>query len=140
MKHKDNPADATKAIQDLLESQEQWLILRLRGKALVRNTSKAVGTNISWSVLDDVLRARDHVTGRKLRMDQVLFERPVELLMCGELDGEDISWTVKIKGTTKEVLEKIYSEYKRKSDDTSHVIFQGLDKQSKGKYYLNLSS
>jgi hypothetical protein len=145
LKHKDNPADATKAIQDLLKSQEQWLISLLRGRALVRNTSKIIGSNISWYIKDGVLRACDHVTGRKFNHNQVLFEKPVKLVLCGKLREEEKEWIVDIEGTTKEVLEKIYFEYKPMFKDMGDEMwFEGLSKvlmgKHKGKYFLHLGS
>jgi hypothetical protein len=143
LKYKNNLADATKAIQFLLAYQKQWLISRLRSKAWVRNTSEIVGNNISWFIKDGVLGAYDDVTGRKFRMDQVLFEKPVQLLICGELDEENKEWTVKIEGTTEQVLEKIYSAYKYKSmfeEMGDGWFFEGLHKVHKGKYFLHLGS
>jgi hypothetical protein len=148
MKHKDNLADATKAIQVLLQAQPKWLISRLRGKAWVRNSyenvrnknSVIVGSNISWFIKDGVMKAYDLVTGRMLRDDQVLFHRPVELLLCGELDGEDTDYPVKTdktdKGTTEEVLQKIYSHCKPMFKMHEEWGFQGLLKIDKGKYII----
>jgi hypothetical protein len=76
-------------------------------------------------------------------MDQVLFEKPVQLLICGELDEENKEWTVKIEGTTEQVLEKIYSAYKYKSmfeEMGDGWFFEGLHKVHKEKYFLHLGS
>lgn len=141
LKHREDSADTTAAIKVLLAFQERWLVSQLRRTALVRNTSKIVGDNISWFIQNGVLGAYDRVTGRKLRMNQVLFQKPVELLLCGESDDEPKEWTVNIKGTTEQVLQKIYSEYEPIFEEMGDGLFsEGLCKMREGKYFLALES
>jgi hypothetical protein len=146
LKHKDNPADATNAIKVLLQEQQKWLVFQLRGTALVRNTynPKTVGSNVSWDISNGVEGASDAITGRRFQPDQVLFRKPVKLLLCGVLNGEGKEWTVNIKGTTIEVLEKICSEYKKFDNMGDEKWFQGLSKvlegKHKGKYLLDLEA
>jgi hypothetical protein len=140
----DDSADTTKAIQHLLKSQPKWLISQLRGKALVRKTSKIVGNNISWLTSDGLPSAYDLITGRQFLEDQVLFEKPVQLLLRVQLDDEDEEdeyWPVEIKGTTKEVLEEIYSQYEPIFQAMGdRLVFQGLKKMGEGMYTAYLGS
>lgn len=168
MKHKEDPEKATSAIQDLLKYQKDWLVSQLRGKAFVRNTTKMhrrhlswsivdgvifswqvitgrpieketeiVACNIHWDIWDDVSCAYDIGTGRELRMDQILFPGPVKLLLYSKSRPD--GWTVEIKGTTKEVLEKIYIEHQPILEELDgEVCFEGLREYYKGTYFVDL--
>ncbi|RYO45347.1 hypothetical protein AA0116_g13302 [Alternaria tenuissima] len=134
-------AKTTNAIQILLQSQGRWLVSKLQGTALVRNTSTHIGDNISWDIRDGVENTFDRATGRRIRLDQVLFGKPQRLVLSGTLLSKEEEWIVNIEGTTREVLEKIYQEYELMLKESPRSLyFEGLRLDSKRKYFLELGS
>lgn len=134
-------AKTTNAIQILLQSQGRWLVSKLQGTALVRITSTHIGDNISWDIRDGVENTFDRATGRRIRLDQVLFGKPQRLVLSGTLLSKEEEWIVNIEGTTREVLEKIYQEYEPMLKESPRSLyFEGLRLDSKRKYFLELGT
>ena len=138
LKHEHNSEETTKAIKKLLKTQQQWLVSRLRKRVSVEVTSEHIGQNITWYIDKGIGSARDHPSGRKLRMDQMLFPEPVKLLFDHEVDGKKKEWTVEIEGTTRKVLGKIYDELKKNLDiKKMNLYFEGLYKLPCGGYVVD---
>lgn len=138
LKRKHNSKKTTKAIQNLLQTQQEWLVDRLRTPVSVEVTSEHIGQNITWYIEKGIGSARDHSSGRKLRMDQMLFPKPVKLFFEHEVDEENKEWTVEIGGTTRKVLGKIYDEFKKNLDiEKMDLYFEGLYKHPCGGYVVD---
>lgn len=135
LESKDDVSKTSQAIQVLLKYQRKWLAGKLKGTARVRITDDTIGLNIRWYINETWENAYDRVTGRKIRLKQVLFEGPVEL----KLFDQQKEWTVTVQGTTENVLEKIYMEYQPVSEEIGPV-FEALSKEGDKKYSIDLGS
>lgn len=127
----------SKCLQTLIKNYYPLVQKILQSPSPLDFTNGRIGSNVKWNIYSPPFKATDLKTDKEIFLDQVIFPQREELGLNFDNGGlEQREVIVTVTGTFRNILTKIFEEYRKHRDYQSRIWYKSIDQQEGDKAYI----